>query len=421
MTVNFNIQLSDSQQEAYDLVENKDYKYYAFAWSRQSGKSVLMQVLCLKWLLQKNNTIAYICRNYLLAKKIYREIARLFPEQFIAKVNGSDFYIESTFGSTLTFFSAESGASLRGLTISHMILDEFAFFKFEQTDGSHLWNDILSPTLKAKGKKCIFVSTPLGKQNMFYDMYMRGLDKDFPEYISVKKTIYDDGFVTEEQIKEIQRTIPDLSFRQEYLTEFMDGSGTFFKGFEDCFTDYEYNNSTRQWIGVDLSSGGKDATVLTRINELNQTESITVAGSLDEKYRKIASLIDATKNLQVAYLENNGVGSPMINEIRKLTTNKSRLKEWTTTNSSKERIVSNLAVAIANKDITFNNDDTELFVELANFGVKYTKTGKMQFEGVNSHDDKVMSLAIALQCKEDHKLTGNNITFVKTTLNRRYI
>ena len=175
MTVNFDIHLSDSQQEAYNLVEDNRYKYYAFAWSRQSGKSVLMEVLCIKWLLEKNNSIAYVCRNYLLAKKIYREIAKLFPSDFTATKNGSSFFIESTFGSTLTFYSAESGSGLRGNTFTHAILDEFAFFKFEQPDGSHLWNDILSPTLKAKGKKCIFVSTPLGKQNPFYDMYLRGL------------------------------------------------------------------------------------------------------------------------------------------------------------------------------------------------------------------------------------------------------
>ena len=106
----------------------------------------------------------------------------------------------------------------------------------------------------------------------------------------------------------------------------------------------------------------------------------------------------------------------MINEIKKLVRNKSKIYEWTTTNSSKEEIISNLAVKIANKDIYFNNDDKGLFAELGRFVVKYTKTGKMQFEGASgSHDDKCMSLAIALKAREDFKYSSvNNLNFVAT-------
>ena len=419
MKIQFDITLSKSQQEAWDLVHNNKYKYITLAYSRQSGKTILMLCLCVEWLTGKGNQIAYICRNYILAKKLYRELIRILPKELIKSSNATDFTIETIYGSVLTFFSAESGSSLRGQTFTHMICDEFAFHKQEQPDGTMLWNDILSPTLKARGKKCIFVSTPLGK-NIFYQMYQRGLSEDFPNYASLRKTIYDDGFITEEQIQEIKKSIPETSFRSEYLVEFVDDANTFFVGYGDCF-DIDTFRDGKIWIGVDLSSTKQgDATILTMINEYNEVKQEEIVGGLDTKYKRIAEIINNISPV-AAYLENNGVGLPMINEIKKLVKYKNKIFEWTTTNASKEEIVSELAVAIANRNIHFIRDDVKLYNELGDFVVTFSKTRKLTFAARgNAHDDRCLSLAIALKCKEDHKYSGqNNNVFINT--NRGWI
>ena len=71
--LHFKINLTKSQKEAYDAIHTKGWKYYTFVWSRQSGKSTLMKVLCIEWLFTHNKKIAYICRNYILAKKLYKD------------------------------------------------------------------------------------------------------------------------------------------------------------------------------------------------------------------------------------------------------------------------------------------------------------------------------------------------------------
>ena len=414
MNINFDIKLSASQQEAYNLIHDSKYKYYTFAWSRQSGKSVLMQIMCIEWLAEKNRNIAYICRNYLLAKKIYRELVRILPDNFIKAKNGSDFYIESINGSTLTLYSAESGASLRGNTFDYMILDEFAFFQFEQTDGTNLWYDILSPCFKAKGKKLIFVSTPLGKNNLFYEMFLRGLSEDYPKYVSLKKTIYEDGFVTQDEIDDIKKSIPKLSFEQEYLCEFLDSSLTFFVGFENCFHDYVFKTNEKIWGGLDLSSNGEDETILTFINQSNQVKQYLIKGTLDSKYRQIADILNHTPTLQFIYMENNGVGTPMINEIRKLVIKKGKVLEFTTTNATKEEIISQMAVDISKKTIYFNNNDMELYKQFGTFVVSYSKSGKLTFSAQSGkHDDRIMSLCIANQCKLNTRFDNNNLRFSK--------
>ena len=413
MELQFDIKLSKSQQEVYDLVHDNKYKYYTVVFSRQSGKSILMMVLCIEWLFKQNNSIAYVCRNFTLAKKLYKELVKLIPSNVIKSSNGSDFFIETIYGSTLTFYSSEQGSSLRGQTFTHMICDEFAFHKQEQTDGTHLWNDILSPTLKSRGKKCIFVSTPLGRNNILYDMYLRGISNEFPQYVSILKTVYDDGFATPEQIEEIRKSIPDISFRQEYMCEWLDDGLTFFQGFAEVFDFEKPNGNVKCWCGCDLSSNGEDATILTSINELGEVEQYKIDGTLDMKYRQIAELINKI-NPVATYMENNGIGAPMINEVKKLVNFKNKIYEWTTTNSSKEEIVSDMAVKIANKEIHFNKNNKDLFAELGVFVVTVSKNRKLTFAAKNGkHDDRVLSACIALRCKEDFKYIGkNNLGFV---------
>ena len=412
--IQFDLELSKSQQEVYDLVQDDRYKFITVVFSRQSGKTVLMLVLCIQWMMYANKSIAYICRNFVLAKRLYKELIRILPKEILKSANANDLTIESRKGSTLSFFSAEQGASLRGQTFDYMICDEFAFHKMEQPDGTHLWNDILSPTLKARGKKCIFVSTPLGKNNIFHEMYQRGLSDEFPKYVSILKTIYDDGFITPDEIEEIRKSIPELSFKQEYLCEWLEDGLSFFQGYSDCF-DVERYNGTKSWIGLDCSGDGSDSTICAKINEKGEVELFEAVGTLDMKYRQIANFIDKTNPVAV-YGEINGLGSPMLNEVKKLVRHKSRIYEWVTNNSSKEEIISNLAVEIANKDIHFMKNDMKLYNELGNFVVTVSKSRKLTFAARGSgHDDRVMATAMALKCKQDFQYKPiNSGNFIRT-------
>lgn len=404
MELEFEIELTKSQKEAYKAAHSTHIKYLILCWSRQSGKSQLMKVLCIEWLFMKKQEIGYICKNYILAKKLFRDITQYIPKQYIKSSNGSDLQITSTMGSTLTFYSAESGASLRGQTFTKLICDEFAFFQFKQTDGSDLWNNILFPTIKVRGNKVIFVSTPLGKNNLFYEMYQRGLNyKEYPQYKSLFKTIYDDELVSKEEIEEIKKSIPEISFNQEFLCQFIADGASFFKNFDNAFIDnFKYNNNnTRNWIGIDLSANGEDRTVLTKINDDYQIEQYFISGTLDEKYIEISNIINKTKNLKGVYIENNGIGTPMINEIKKLVRHTRKIFEWQTTNKSKIEICSDLAMAFANNVIQVDNKNTELQKELSSFQATFSKSGTMKLEGGNNvHDDAVMSLAIALRARE---------------------
>ena len=176
----------------------------------------------------------------------------------------------------------------------------------------------------------------------------------------------------------------------------------FFQGYGNQFKKYPYKYE-KTWIGVDLSGDGSDETIVTKINENDEVEQIKVKGTLDMKYQQIATIINDAKNLQIGYIEVNGLGAPMYNEIKKLVKDKALLKEWVTSNSSKEQIITNLALRIAQNRISFNEMDNELRSQFGTFICRYTKSRKMQFEALSGHhDDRIMSLAIALQAKLDY-------------------
>ena len=417
MKLNFQINLTDKQQEAYDILHNPECQFLVARWSRQCGKTVFAEVMLIEYLCKPNLFNAYISPTFQLGRKVYGEITKLLePTGIIKKANASTLTIESTFGSTLQFFSIEAYTSIRGTTVSGiLVLDEMAYYPDILPNGEQPWGNVIYPIIKARKPKVLAISTPRGKRGDFYTLYLRALE-DNNKYRELTATIYDDNLITNEDIDEIKKSISEIAFRQEFMVEWLDSSLTFFSGFEDCFKTFKYDDNQRQYIGVDLSTTGEDATILTKLNDNMQVQSILISGTLDQKYKQIANIINNTRNLVGAYLENNGVGTPMINEIKKLVLHKSRIHEWTTTNNTKEQIVSNLAVKIANKEIVFNEEDKRLWSELGSFIVKYTKTGKMQFEAMNGkHDDTVMSLGIALQAKEDLKYYATrNVGFARS-------
>ena len=179
-------------------------------------------------------------------------------------------------------------------------------------------------------------------------------------------------------------------------------------------------NEQKEWIGIDLSADGQDETIVTRINEKGEIKQHKIEGSLDNKYREIANIINKVNPI-ATYIENNGIGAPMINEIRKLVRNRGKIYEWSTSNSSKEEIISNLAMLVTNKSIKFN--DRELYSQFGTFICKITKTKKLSFAAQDGKkDDRIMSLAIALEARRRFK-TINNLTvdnFIKTGFKLAY-
>ena len=398
MILNLDIQLNKTQSALLSLIENN--KFTVANISRQQGKSVLAKVLATTWLFQTNKVISYITPTLKLAKKIFKDLTSVLPAELLVTCNASDLVIESVTGSSLWFYSAEQGDKIRGITNNYLIIDEAAFLK----NGTDLWYSILSPTIKVKGEKILFISTPNGTNNLFYELAIKA-QSGIKDWAYIMRDIYSDSFC--ENVEEIREQTPDIIFRQEYLCQFIEGATSFFTNYHQCYDNtMQFNWKSALWAGIDWSSTGKDKTVLTFINAEGQVQKYNIEGELDRKYEQIASILNQRKPRGV-YAETNSIGEVMLNELNKLL--KKKATGFLTTNDSKTEIIGELAVALERGDITYN--DIELDRQLGAFGYSVTKTNKLSFAGVGEHDDATMSLAFALKAIKDFS-SKSSYTFI---------
>jgi hypothetical protein len=414
MRINFNIQLTKKQQEAYNLMHQKDCRFLVARWSRQCGKTVFAEIMMIEYLCQPNTFNAYISPTFAQGKKVFAELTQLLePTGIISKANAQDLKMESIYGSTLKFFSMESPTSIRGNTVSGLlVMDEAAFFPIQLSDGQDPYYNVIFPIIKARKPKVLVISTPNGKQGMYHDLYLKALNGE-KGYYQITATIYDDDLITKEEIEELKRGYPPMAFKQEFEVEFLDNALTVFPNFETCF-DGKYERK-KCWCGIDPSSVGEDNTIVSLINTDGTVKQYKIDGTLDQKYDKIARIINEY-NPVATYIENNSIGEVMANEIKKKLIRKSNFYSFTTTNETKKQYISLLAVAIANNTIHFEEDNRLLYSELSTFTFKLTKGGNITYAARDGfHDDTVTSLGVCLQCKADFLNYGNNaLNFVST-------
>ena len=420
INLKFKINLTSKQKEAYDLFHKEEVRELVLNFSRQSGKTTLCEILLIETLVKSKTNCAYISPSFAQGKKVFREIVNLLSQtQLIAKKNSTDLTISLINGSFLQFFTAMNPTAIRGQTISGLlVIDEAAYLPEETSDGQLLWPMVIQPITKAKKPKIIFVSTPNGKSGIFYEKYLQGLNSQTTR--TVECNIYEDTTISKEDIDELKATTPPLAWQQEFECKFLDSALTVFEGYEKQFIDYQNVTFDKVYMGVDLSSVGEDETVVTKTSSKYVWQKV-IKGTLDSKYRQIADIINNEKKLIMCYIEANGIGSPMINEVKKLVKNKSRVLEYITTNENKAENVGNLQLAIAQNDIFFNKEDTELYKQMGVFTYKISKqTRRITYSAKEPyHDDRVMSLMIALRAKEDYpsKSLESSYRFIATRKN----
>ena len=423
-----NLRFTKTQEKAWRILNMANCKELILAWSRQSGKSSFLEFCCIYFLLKKWANIGYITPQFAHSRKVYSDIIKILePTGLIKTANASTLQIELINGNRLSFFSAESPTAIRGNSFRGLVVvDEAAFVNDTTSDGQDFFNSILMPTCKSYKPKVIYASTPLAKSGTFYTKFMRGQEghphTDTPNKVySIKATIYDDSLITAEEIEEIKNSIPEASFQLEFMGEFMDNAMSAFTDYTDKFTlkkPIDFNQPL--WIGVDFHSVGSDSTVVSLINADNDVWQIEIKGGLDAQYRQIANILDKCKKLVIAYMESNSIGEVMLNEVKKLTKQRSKVIEWCTTNESKEIQVGLVQTHLTKDMMHFEESNKQLKNQFDTFGYSISKTRKITYAALSGHhDDRVLSLMIAMQAKEDYAYSGgSNIVFIKGGVSR---
>ena len=406
------------QKRIIELANNRDLRKIVINIFRQYGKSFVCRYLTLVWMQQPNTVVGYITQTSRLAKDIYKKFLAMYPDELIKSKDGKDFIIELVNGSKLIFFSVEQTHAIRGFSLHYLIWDEVSHCREYTPDGEHIYYNIVAPLLDANGKKEIYISTPNGAQGFFYDEAQKGINGQ-KGYAYVVINVNNDETKSPEWIEEKKASYPDLAWRQEYLCEFLEGGLSFFTGFGKCFFETDFDWTGRLYAGVDFSSVGSDETVLSFENEKGQCIQYVISGDLDTKYRLMANkLAQVGKGLELCLFEKNSIGEVMGNEVLKLLPDylKKRVDFIYTSNSSKQDYIEKLALDIEQGNISFMEDNNDLYEQFKVFTYVVSKTGKKIFNAIEGyHDDRVISCALANLAKTRcHKKKGGGAMIIKT-------
>lgn len=288
---------------------------------------------------------------------------------------------------------ADKEDSLVGVALKSLRVDEAALVK------NHVWSQVLRPMLADFQAPAYFYSTPRGK-NWFYDLYMRGVNRD-EGWMSWKQPTAINAYIQPNEIEESKKDMTEMMFSQEIMAEFLSEETGVFKKIRQCIVgEYKHAVAGRFYVmGADLAKT-VDFTVLTVI------DSVTREVVAWERFQDLAWSIQKLRIQQLAAKYNNalvvvdstGVGDPIAEDL-----SRAGLSLWYQgdkpgfkfTNETKNQLINNLAIAIEQRRITFPNEPI-LVDELNAYEYSITDGGRIKYSAPDGkHDDCVISLALA--------------------------
>ena len=355
------IKLHDKQKEVVKGVLREDIFFCVAVIGRQFGKTTMAENLALYWSINNKSSIVYwVSPTNNQAYKVYEEILNAIIHTGVIKSHkgsGGMMEIEFTNDSKIQFRSAEAENNLRGGSVDYMILDEAAFIK------KSTFETILEPMLTVRGKKCLFISTPKGK-NYLYELYMKGV-KNLSKWVSFRFRTTDSPLANKEFILEKKMSLNEKIYLQEYEAEFVD-SASLFNNLSDVMVldrlDRPISGSD-YYAGVDIGLIN-DATVLSILDKEGNLVNYFRWESIKspDLISKIVEL-NSIWNFKAIDIENNNQGLPIYQDI---STKLNNVYSINTNQKTKPEMINRLVYLFNSKEMSLIRDEY-LRIELEAF------------------------------------------------------
>lgn len=359
-------------------------RYGIIEATTKSGKTVG----CMVWITEKamggkdGQNYWWIAPTRPVAKIAYRRLKRAIPRQLYSS-NESELWIRLINGTYIWFKGAENSDGLYGEDVYAAVVDEASRTREES------WHAVRS-TLTATRGPIRIIGNVKGRKNWFYNLARRA-ESGEPGMVYSKVTAWDAvkaGVLDEAEIKDAQRLLPEHVFKELYLAEASeDGSNPFgMAAIAACVAPLSAYPAVR-W-GIDLAKS-TDWTVIIGLDDAGSTSSF------DRFQRPWEETVPAIVNRVSGYahIDATGVGDPIVERLQRL--RPGVFTPFVFSQSSKQKLMEGLAVAIQHREITF--PEGVIVNELETFEYVYTRTGVHYSAPPGMHDDTVMALGLAVE------------------------
>jgi hypothetical protein len=263
--------------EAQKTISNSAARFRTCSAGRRFGKSMLSINELAKFARFPNQKCLYVAPTYRQAKTVIWDELKglLLDRNWVKKVNESELIIYLVNGSTISVRSTDNHDALRGGKYNFIVLDEVADMN------PTAWYQTLRPTLSDTGGHALFIGTPKGQGNWFFDLWTQGGNTE--DWESWQYTTLEGGHVTAEEIEAAKRDMSEREFEQEYCARFITWAGQIFYAYsEENIKPYGgfADARTPLHIGMDFNVSPMSAVIAVKgANWLHIIDEIEIYGS----------------------------------------------------------------------------------------------------------------------------------------------
>jgi phage terminase large subunit len=201
--------LRDWQLQAWATLK----RFNVWVVHRRAGKTVLAII----WLLSqvapiKNGRGAYLAPLYNQAKRVAWD----YLKRYAGLIPGTTFNeaeLKATFanGSAIYLLGADNPHAIRGVGLNAAVLDEVAQM------GPSVWRQVIRPALSDKKGAALFIGTPFGMANQFYELFRSA--EALPDWARVYLTAPETETIDTDELVALQREMSPAEYAQEYLCD----------------------------------------------------------------------------------------------------------------------------------------------------------------------------------------------------------
>lgn len=314
-------------------IVQSDARFKVVNCGRRWGKTVIAaKTLIDQTLASKPGSVTWwVAPTYKVVKRGYREVLRQLPREYLAKDPppdtafdaGRSVILKFKNGSQIEFYSAERPEGMLGEGVTYAVLDEAAIMP------ARIWQQVISPTLMDYQGGAMMISTPRGR-NWFYQSWLRGQDPEAGAWASWTFPTASNPYIAEEEIQELEASLPRAIFQQEVLAEFIaDGSSVFQWPQRRVQTEPVLSTGLvgdtdpkgQVFLGVDLAKT-YDYTVLYGAREIDGRnvfyERFNAVKWSEQKRRirrAVRNLMEAGAENVTLVMDSTGVGDPIVEDM----------------------------------------------------------------------------------------------------------
>lgn len=244
---------------------------------RRFGKTTLaIREIC-RVARKPNKDVYYIAPTYRQAKAVaWRKLKHKLQDlKWTKKVNETELSITLKNNSVISLKGADNPDSLRGVSLSAAVFDEFAFMDPET------WELVIRPALADQEGSALFITTPVGKNNWAYDLFCMS-EKFSDDWASFQYTTIEGGNVTEREIQAAREQMDPRTYRQEFEASFENYGNRVAYAFDRKIHVKQFPALPTQelHIGIDFNNSPITAAIMVRVkDDLFQIDEVCINDS----------------------------------------------------------------------------------------------------------------------------------------------